>query len=142
MAEESTIIGTDVTRVDGFLKVTGGARYGVDYKLENMVWGVGVPSTIGAGTIKNIDTSAAEKMPGVLGILHHGNTEKLYRAAKVFEESSRPGESRPPFDDDGVYYYGQYVALVVADTFERAQAAAASVKVEYDAHTPDISNDE
>ena len=142
MAEESTIIGTDVTRVDGFLKVTGGARYGVDYKFENMAWGVGVSSTIGAGKITKIDSSAAEKMLGVLAVLHHGNAQKLYRAANVFEQSSRPGESRPPFEDDGVYYYGQFVALVVADTFERAQAAATSVKVEYNAHTPDISNDD
>ena len=142
MAEQSTIIGKDVTRIDGVLKVTGAAKYGVEYSLQNIAWGVGVASTIGAGKIVSIDSNEAEKMPGVLAVLHHGNTEKLFRSANGFEDSSRPGESRPPFEDDQVYYYGQFVALVVADTFERAQAAAAQVHVKYDARTPDISTDQ
>lgn len=140
MKKESTIIGADVTRIDAGLKVTGGARYGVEYALENMAWGVGVPSTVGAGKIVSINSAEAEKMPGVLAVLHHGNAQKLYRPAGSFEENSRPGESRPPFEDDQVYYWGQFVALVVADTFERALDAAQYVKVNYDARTPDISN--
>ena len=75
-------------------------------------------------------------MPGVLAILHHGNTDKLYRPAGSLEESSRPGESRPPFEDENIYYYGQYVALVIAETFEQAQDAASHVRVEYDAKPP------
>jgi len=42
--------------------VTGGARYGVEYALENMSWGVGVGSTVGVGKIVSIDTSEAERM--------------------------------------------------------------------------------
>jgi xanthine dehydrogenase YagR molybdenum-binding subunit len=141
MAEQSSVIGKDITRVDGIMKVTGAAKYGVEYALDNMSWGVGVTSTVGAGKIIHIDSSEAEKMPGVLAVLHHGNTEKLFRAANSFEESSRPGETRPPFEDDQVYYYGQFVALVVADTFERSQAAASRVVVKYDSHAPNISND-
>ena len=142
MAEQSTVIGKDVTRIDGILKVTGAAPYGVEYPLENMAWGVGIGSTIGAGRVARIDSSEAEKMPGVLAVLHHGNTERLFRPANSFEEMSRPGESRPPFEDDQVYYYGQFVALVVADTFERAQAAAGRVVVKYDARIPDVSTTE
>jgi xanthine dehydrogenase YagR molybdenum-binding subunit len=142
VAQETTVIGKDITRVDGVMKVTGAAKYGVEYSLDNMAWGVGVGSTIGSGKIASIDSSEAEKMPGVLAILHHGNTEKLYRPANNFEETSRPGESRPPFEDDQVYYYGQFVALVVADTFERAQAAAARVVVKYDVRKPDASTEE
>src|SRR6201987_4063839 len=119
------------------MKVTGAAKYGAHYSLENMAWGVGVGSTIGSGKIVSIDSSEAEKMPGVLAILHHGNTEKLYRPANNFEESSRPGESRQPFEDDQGYYYGQFVALFVADYFERAQAAAARLLLKYDVRTPD-----
>jgi xanthine dehydrogenase YagR molybdenum-binding subunit len=142
VAEQSSVIGKDITRIDGILKVTGGAQYGVEYPLQNMAWGVGVGSTIGAGKIANIDSAEAEKMPGVLAVLHHGNTERLFRAANSFEEGSRPGESRPPFEDDQVYYYGQFVALVVADTFERAQAAAGRVIVKYEARNPDVSMEE
>src|SRR5437764_857331 len=138
-AEESAVIRKDLTKVEDVLKVTGAAKYGVEYALENTAWGVGVGSTVGAGKIVNIDSSDAEEMPGVLAVLHHGNTEKLFRAPNSFEESSRPGESRPPFEDDQVYYYGQFVALVVADTFERAQEAAARVKIKYEERPPDIS---
>ena len=142
MAQESAVIGKDITRVDGTLKVTGAAKYGVEYVLENVAWGVGVSSTIGAGKIVGIDSAEADKMPGVLLVLHHGNAAKLYRAPSTFEESSRPGESRPPFEDDQVYYYGQFVALVVADSFERAQAAAAKVNVKYDERKPELFMDE
>src|SRR6201987_769491 len=119
----TSVVGAGVTRVDGRLKVTGAAAYAVDHPMENVAYGVGVPSTIGNGTITSIDTSVAEKMPGVLTVLHHGNAEPLFRTAAPFEEDSRPGESRPPLQDDTVYYYGQFVALVVANTFEQAQEA-------------------
>jgi xanthine dehydrogenase YagR molybdenum-binding subunit len=128
----TSLIGAAVTRVDGPLKVTGAARYAVDHPLENVAFGVAVASTVGSARIANIDTSVAGSMPGVLAILHHGNTEPLYRPAGHFEQNSRAGEVRPPFEDDNVYYYGQFVALVVANTFEQAQEAAAKVKVDYE----------
>jgi xanthine dehydrogenase YagR molybdenum-binding subunit len=134
----TSVIGQPVTRIDGKLKVTGGAQYAADYPIENLAYGVGVPSTIASGRILKIDASDAEAMPGVLAILRHDNFPKLYRAPNAFEPSSRPGESRPPLDDDNIYYYGQFVALVIADSFEQAQAAAAAVHVEYDAQKPSI----
>ncbi len=62
--------------------------------------------------------------------------KKLYRPAGALEESSRPGESRPPFEDENIYYYGQYVALVIAETFEQAQDAASHLRVELQCPTP------
>jgi xanthine dehydrogenase YagR molybdenum-binding subunit len=134
----TSVIGSPVTRIDGKLKVTGGAMYAADYPIDNLAYGVGVPSTVGSGKIQKIDTSAAEAMPGVLAVLHHENFPKLYRPANAFEESSRAGESRPPFDDDNVYYQGQFVALVIANTFEQAQAAASAVHVQYNADKPSV----
>ena len=135
----SSIIGQPVTRIDGRKKVTGGARYAVDHPLQNVAFGVGVSSTIANGRVTRIDTRAAARMPGVLTILHHGNTKPLYRPANGFEERCRAGESRPPLADDIVYYYGQFIALVVAETLEQAQDAAAHVHVEYAAKTPAIT---
>ena len=129
-------VGQPVTRIDGRLKVTGQAPYAVEHATENVAYGVAVASTVGNGSIRRIDVSEAAKMPGVLAVLHHGNVEKLYRPAGALEEMSRPGESRPPFEDENIYYYGQYVALVVAETFEQAQDAAAHVRVDYDAKRP------
>lgn len=132
----TSVIGTAVTRVDGRLKVTGAARYAVDHPIEGVVYGVGVPSTVGSGKIAGIDTSIAEKMPGVLAILHHGNSDPLFRTAAPFEGDSKASESRPPFEDDTVYYYGQFVALVVANTFQQAEDAAYHVKVTYREQKP------
>ena len=132
----SSVIGAAVSRVDGKLKVTGAARYAVDHPIENLAYGVGVPSIIANGRITCIDSSEAEKMPGVITVLHHGNADPLFRPANAFEQNSRAGESRPPFEDDTVYYYGQFVALVVANTFEQAQEAAARVKADYTESKP------
>jgi len=129
----NSIIGAPITRVDGSLKVTGGARYAVDHPLDNVAFGVPVASTVGNARIANIDTSAASRMPGVLAIIHHGNTDPLFRPAGGLMPG-RAGEVRPPFEDDKVYYYGQYVAIVVANTFEQAQDAATKVKVDYEIH--------
>jgi len=136
-----SVIGQPVTRIDGRLKVTGGAKYGVDYHFDGLVYGVGVASTIGNGRIRHIDAAESEKMPGVLAILDHGNLGPLYRPANQFEEQSRPGESRPPLEDDHVYYYGQFVALVIAETFEQALAAASVVRVDYEAQPPQVRLD-
>jgi len=134
----SSVIGAAVSRIDGKLKVTGAARYAVDHPMDRLAYGVGVPSTIANGKITRIDTSVAQRMLGVITILHHGNADPLFRPANPFERDSHAGESRPPFDDENVYYYGQFVALVVANTFEQAQDAAAQVKVEYAESKPSV----
>jgi xanthine dehydrogenase YagR molybdenum-binding subunit len=132
----TSVIGQPITRIDGKLKVTGGAKYAADYPIEKLAYGVAVPSTTANGKIARIDSAKAERMPGVVAVFHHGNFDKLYRPSGAFEEQSRAGESRPPFEDENIYYYGQFVALVVADTFQQAQDAAANVRVTYDEKTP------
>lgn len=129
-------IGKPVSRIDGPRKVSGRAPYAIEHPMPNVTFACAVTSTIGSGRITAIDTSRAEKMPGVLAILHHGNIGRLYRPAGSLEDMSRPGESRPPFEDENVYYYGQYVALVVAETFEQARDAAHHVKVSYETGKP------
>ncbi len=132
----SSVIGQPISRIDGKLKVTGAAPYGAEHAIENVAHGVPVTSTIGSGQVTRIDTSLAEKMSGVLGIVHHGNVEPMYRPAQGFERMIRAGETRPPFEDNNVYYYGQYIALVIAETFQQAQAAASKVRVEYNSKKP------
>ncbi|MGA8877455.1 MAG: xanthine dehydrogenase family protein molybdopterin-binding subunit [Candidatus Korobacteraceae bacterium] len=138
----TSTVGTPVSRIDGPKKVSGQAPYAIEHRMSNLAFAVAVTSTIANGRIAAIDTSRAETMPGVLTILHHGNLGPLYRPAGSLEEMSRPGESRPPFEDDNVYYYGQYVALVVADTFEQAQDAAFHVKVSYQSNKPLVRMDQ
>jgi xanthine dehydrogenase YagR molybdenum-binding subunit len=131
----SEVIGAPLPRIDGPLKTTGKAAYAADYNFPRMVYAVPVCATIANGTIRNLDTSAAEKMPGVLLILHHGNIGKLYRNGS----GGRNSEGRPPLSDNTVSYWGQYVALAVAETFQQAQAAANAIRVQYDAAKADVS---
>lgn len=134
----TSIIGQPVTRIDGRLKVTGAATYASEHKVDNVTYGIPVVSTIASGKIAAIDTAEAERMPGVLGVVHHGNIEPLFRPAQGFENMVRAGETRPPFEDEQIYYYGQYVALLIAETFEEAQAAAGKVRITYQTSKPQL----
>ncbi len=134
------IIGAVVPRIDGPLKTTGTARYAVDHNFPGLVHAVAVQSTVGSGSIRTLDTAAAEKMPGVLLVLHHGNMKGAYRLFP-HQDDATISEARPPFEDEKIYYWGQFVALVVAETLEQAGAAASAVRVEYDAQAPDVRTD-
>lgn len=118
-------------RVDGPLKVSGTAMYSSDYNLPGMLYAVPVCATIASGSIASIDTTRAQSMPGVKAVYHRANFGKLFRTAPPNGFSGIIDEKRPPFEDDTVRYYGQYVAAVVALTFEQATAAAKAVKVTY-----------
>jgi xanthine dehydrogenase YagR molybdenum-binding subunit len=124
----SAIIGAGIPRIDGPLKTTGTARYASDYNFPGLVYAVPVRASIASGKIVSIDTATAERMPGVLLVMQHGKMMPLYRNAS----GGRNSEDRPAFEDDTVSYWGQYVAAVVAETFEQAQAAAAAVRVNYE----------
>src|ERR1700676_1898950 len=117
-------IGRKTPRVDGPLKISGVAQYASDFHFPGMLYAVPVEATIANGKIQKLDTAAAEKMPGVRAILHRANIGKISRSAMGEGLHGICVERRPPFEDDVVRYYGQYVALAVADTFEAAKAAA------------------
>ena len=126
-------------RVDGPLKVSGVAMYTSDHNLPGMLYAVPVCATIAKGTVTAIDTSSAQRMPGVKAVYTRQNLGKLFRTAPCPDGlSGYLDERRPPFDDDTVRYYGQYVAAVVALTYEQAVAAANAVKVTYKTEKPDV----
>ena len=126
-------IGDPVSRIESHLKVTGGAKYAAEYNLPEVTHGVLVTSTIAKGRILGIDTSAAEKVPGVLAIISHLNAPKVpgYSSTVNNEGSRVEGQEFRVFYDDKIYFNQQPVALAVADTFEHANQAAALVKVQY-----------
>jgi xanthine dehydrogenase YagR molybdenum-binding subunit len=103
-----------------------------------MLYAVPVPSTVAKGSIAALDTSAAEKMPGVRAVFHRENIGRFFRVPPNVDASIVIDERRPPFEDDTIRYYGQYVAVAVADSFQQAQAAADAVKVTYHEETPDV----
>jgi len=127
----ASIIGTPTPRIDGPLKTTGAADYAADFHFERMAYAVPVGALIAGGRIRSIDTSAADQMPGVLLVLHHGNIGPLYRTVPG-DDNATNSEVRTPFEDDVVRHWGQHVAVVVADTFEAALAGAHAVRVDYE----------
>ena len=135
----SNIVGKPTPRIDGPLKTTGAAMYSSDYHFPDLVYAWPVTATIASGTVTAIDTSKAEKMPGVLAIYTHENLGKLYRTPPAAGFSMILDERRPPLEDTIVRYYGQYVAVAVGNTLEQARAAAEAVSVTYNKTAHDIS---
>jgi xanthine dehydrogenase YagR molybdenum-binding subunit len=133
-----SIIGRDTVRVDGPRKVTGVAQYTSDFHFPGMLYAVPVGATIANGKLTKLDTATAEKMPGVKAILHRGNIGKIFRSVPGPGFSGVCEERRPPFEDDVIRYYGQYIALAVAETFETAKAAADAVAATYVAEKPNV----
>ena len=113
------------SRVDGPLKVTGKARYGLDRNFPGMVYGYVVTSTIANGEIEAMDTTAAKSSPGVLGVYSPFDPLVMSRPNTIF------GETWVPLQDREVDYYGQAIGFVVAETFEQARDAAMLIDVTY-----------
>src|SRR5262249_42311912 len=122
-------------------KVTGKAQYTADFHFPGLLYAVPVEATVANGRLVQLDTAAAEKMPGVRAIFHRENIGRIYRSAPGVGFDGICEERRPPFEDDVIRYYGQYVALAVADTLETAKAAADAVRVAYAKDQPNVEND-
>jgi len=143
MAETAqlSVIGKPQLRVDGPVKVTGVAQYTSDFHFPGLLYAVPIEATIASGKITTLDTAVAEKMPGVRAIFHRKNIGKIFRSTLGPGSAGICIERRPPFEDDVVRYYGQYVALAVADTFETAKAAADAVVVTYSKEKPNVEQE-
>jgi xanthine dehydrogenase YagR molybdenum-binding subunit len=112
--------GQAIDRKDGHLKVTGQAKYAAEFAAPNMAHAVMVQSTIAAGTVASYELKDAQGMPGVLAILTPSNAGTLHVGAPAALLRNKT-----------VLYNGETIALVIADTLQRAQAAAAAVRVHY-----------
>jgi xanthine dehydrogenase YagR molybdenum-binding subunit len=106
--EQPRLIGTKIPRVDGLLKASGRAKYPSDVRPEGMLFGVLLYSPHAHAKIKSIDTSAAEKMPGV----------------KAVSTLAKEGTT--------LRYHGEDIAAVAAETEEQARDAIRAIKVEYE----------
>ncbi|OHY98259.1 xanthine dehydrogenase family protein molybdopterin-binding subunit [Salinicola sp. MIT1003] len=129
--KQQSIIGAGVPRIDGPDKLSGRANYAADNLPPNLAYGYGVFSTVASGKVSQLSVDEARNMPGVIDIFHHGHFPTLYHTPSSLAQGNKVEETRLPFEDERIYYEGQFVALVVADTFENARAAARRVKVTY-----------
>jgi xanthine dehydrogenase YagR molybdenum-binding subunit len=127
----TAVIGQPVSRVDGRLKVTGGATYAAEFDIPGQAYVAIVRSTVASGRIAAIDSASAEQVPGVIAVLTHGNTPKLPYLAHRAGSDPAIGERLHVLQDDLISHQGQPVALVVADSPEQATHAASLVRVSY-----------
>jgi xanthine dehydrogenase YagR molybdenum-binding subunit len=140
-------IGQPLSRPDGRLKVTGSARYTAEWAVPDLAYGAVVDSAIARGAVKSIDTSQVERLPGVIAVVTHLNAPRLLPLPEKIGETLLRGEggmseTRQPLQDAEIQYAGQPLAVVVADTLERARYAATLVRVTYDEQVPELSLEE
>lgn len=128
----SHLIGLPVDRVDGVLKVTGRATYAYETRLSaKPAYGCIRGAAIGKGRITSIDTSAAEKASGVIMAMTHKNAPSQPEFGPPRIKGPVFARARPALANDQVNYFDQPVALVVAETFEAARAAASLIRIDY-----------
>ena len=127
-----TVIGKPVIRDDALAKATGVARYAADRRVAGLCHAALVTSTIAKGRIAQLDTAPAEALAGVRLVLTHRNQTWKLAPDKGLNAGERYQGSQCPLVSSEIVYYGQIIAIVVADTQEQAEHAAAAVRVAYD----------
>jgi xanthine dehydrogenase YagR molybdenum-binding subunit len=118
------VLGKPLDRVDGKLKTTGTAHYAYERNdvAPNAAYGYIVGSAIAKGRIESIDEADAKAAPGVLAVVTYKNAGTVAKA-KAHTARMLAGPD--------VQHYDQAVAVVVAETFEQARAAAKLLRVTY-----------
>jgi xanthine dehydrogenase YagR molybdenum-binding subunit len=131
------VIGQPVNRVDGRAKVTGAARYAAEVAVPDLLHAALVSSTVSKGRIAAIDTTAAERAPGVHAVITYRNAPRLPYRPFTERPAVDPaaGQQLRVFQDPDVLFSGQPIAVVVAETREQARQAAALVGVTYQTTT-------
>ncbi|HKX87722.1 MAG TPA: molybdopterin cofactor-binding domain-containing protein, partial [Sphingopyxis sp.] len=122
--DQLKVVGKPTNRIEGPLKTTGTAPYAYEHQdfAKTQAYGYVVGSAIAKGSIASMSLDAAQAAPGVLAIVTAANAGKLGKGD--FNNATLLG-------GPGIEHYHQAVALVVAETFEQARAAASLIRVEY-----------
>ena len=126
-------VGQPLSRVDGPLKVTGEATYTAEYEFEHVAYAALAYSGVAKGQIARIDPSEAERAPGVVAVMTYQNAPQM-QAPVLYGDPSSGGAAAsdlPVMQGPEVAWNGQPVAVVVAETQEQAEEAAALVRIEY-----------
>ncbi|TWF43948.1 aldehyde oxidoreductase molybdenum-binding subunit PaoC [Neorhizobium alkalisoli] len=118
------VVGQPIHRIDGELKTTGRAMYAYEWHDPNMRYAYGYPlgSAIAKGRIKSMDVAAVQKSPGVLSVV---------TTLSVGDLGKGKLNTAKLFGGDKIEHYHQAIAVVVAETFEQARAAASLIQVDY-----------
>jgi xanthine dehydrogenase YagR molybdenum-binding subunit len=133
-------VGQPVPRRDGALKVTGKARFAAEVPFDNLAFAALVYSPIARGNITSIETAEAEAAPGVLLVMTHKNAPRLKAPLMIIADAKGAAASNlPVMQDKKIRWNGEPVAVVVAQTQEQADHAAALVRATYAAEPAQTS---
>jgi xanthine dehydrogenase YagR molybdenum-binding subunit len=141
LIEQHRYLGQPLDRLDGRQKVTGSAPFSAEYPIENLAHAALAYSAIAKGTITSVDTSVAENVPGVIAVLTHLNAPKM-TVPKPFSIEGDPSAGStevPILNTDQVSWNGQPIAIVIADTEDRAEHAASLIHFSYTSETAKVS---
>lgn len=144
LLDRDGLLGKPLVRVDAEAKVTGKARFTSEFDIPNLAHAALVFSTVAKGEVRRIDTERAKHSPGVVEVITWHNMPELETPPLVDIGDLAKGmaaSNLPILQDASVYWNGQPVAIVVAETLEQAEDAAASVEVEYAAEPAATSFD-
>jgi xanthine dehydrogenase YagR molybdenum-binding subunit len=131
------LIGAQVSRLDGPLRVRGEARFAAEYVMEGMVYASLRYSTIARGHITMLDASAAEAAAGVVLVMTYRNAPRMQPPPLFLTGPKAAGGSTlPVMQDDSIHWNGEPVAIVLAETQEQADHAASLIEVDYRSSPP------
>ena len=134
IARRQGLIGAPISRLDGPLKVQGGARFAAEFPMEGLAYAALAYSTIAKGRIVAFDATAAQAAPGVVLVMSHENAPRM-KPMPLFmsKDKAAGGDNLPILQDDRIHWNGQPIALVLAETQEQADHAASLIRVSYEA---------
>jgi len=143
LSEADRIVGKPIDRLDGVDKVTGHAPFSAEYPLEHLTHACLAYSTIAKGSIKSIDIEAAQNAPGVIAVITHENAPKM-KDPPLFSpngSTDAAGSKANVLNIDEISWNGQPLAVVVAETLERAEHATSLIRVAYRQESAETSFD-
>lgn len=119
------IIGRPLDRKEGPLKVTGQATYSAEYQIPNLAYGYLVGTKFGRGKVTRVDADSVRAIPGVIDVVTDFKT--------FLQNAQQGGETSAPTQGvQDVHYFGEIVAIVLAESYEAARDAGIRIKVEYE----------
>jgi xanthine dehydrogenase YagR molybdenum-binding subunit len=131
------LIGAQVSRLDGPLKVRGEARFAAEYVMEGMVYAALRYSTIARGRIRTLETGAAEAAAGVVLVMTHRNSPRMQPPPMFLTgPKAAGGANLPVMQDPSIHWNGEPVAIVLAETQEQADHAASLIEITYESAPP------